>query len=330
MNSIGRIFRIFIFGESHGVGVGILIDGVPPGIKLTVEDFLPDLNRRKPGAAGTTPRVEADLPNLMSGVFNDFTTGAPLMVFFENSNVKSKDYDAIRLTPRPGHADFTAYKKFNGYNDYRGGGHFSGRLTTALVAAGVIAKKIIEPVSINAELIEAGGSADIEAEIEKALAEGDSIGGLVECRAENLPLGLGEPFFDSVESVIAHIAFAIPAIKGIEFGSGFAAAAMKGSNHNDEILDETGKTATNNAGGINGGITNGNPLVFRLAVKPPSSIKKEQNTIDISTGKQANIKVEGRHDACIARRVPVVAEAAAAIALADLLMLNKAIQTPAW
>ncbi|MBA7653979.1 Chorismate synthase [subsurface metagenome] len=320
MNTFGKIFRISIFGESHGNSVGVTLDGVPAGLPLVFKDFFNDLNRRRSGAKGTTPRKEADLPKLMSGVFNDYTTGAPLTILFENTNIRSKDYSKLRETPRPGHADFVAAKKYGGFEDYRGGGHFSGRLTLGLVAAGVIAKKLIGAIQIKAKLIEAGGTSDIEAAIDKAVDEQDSIGGIVECRINGLPVGLGEPFFDSVESAISHMVFSIPAIKGIEFGSGFNAAKMKGSEHNDNIISMDGKTETNNAGGINGGITNGNELVFRIAVKPASSTSKKQCTMNIKTGKLDNLEVQGRHDACIALRVPVVLEAATAIVLADFMM----------
>jgi chorismate synthase len=328
MNTFGRIFRVQIFGESHGAGVGVVIDGCPAGIHLSQDDFLADLERRKPGAKGTTPRKEDDLPAILSGVFNDHTTGAPITILFENKNVRSRDYSNLVKTPRPGHSDFVAWKRFEGFNDYRGGGHFSGRLTLALVAAAVVAKKIIHPVTIQAAVISAGGRKDIDTAIEQALETGDSVGGLVECRAQNIPLGWGEPFFDSVESVISHLVFAIPAIKGIEFGSGFAAAAMKGSRHNDPILDETGRTATNNAGGITGGLTNGNELLFRVAVKPTSSISQKQSTYSIQSGKMETLEVKGRHDACIALRVPVVLESVTAIALADLKMLFEGRKRP--
>ncbi len=323
MNNFGKLFRISIFGESHGKSVGITVDGCPSGIALTDNDFTYDLSRRKSGAKGTTPRSEDDLPELISGTFNGFTTGAPITVLFRNTNTRSGDYSNLQTSPRPGHADYVANKKFKGFQDFRGGGHFSGRLTLALVAAGVIAKKIVSPVEINAILKQAGGNANIEEAIDQALAIHDSIGGIVECVATNLPVGLGEPFFDSVESVISHIVFSIPAIKGIEFGSGFAAAQMFGSQHNDPIINAEGKTATNNAGGINGGITNGNEVIFRVAVKPTSSIGKTQQTLNSVSGKVEDLTIEGRHDACIALRVPVVLEAATAIALADLILQMK-------
>jgi len=322
MNSFGRIFRVTIFGESHGPMIGVTIDGVPAGISLNKEDFYADIERRKAGAAGTTPRKEEDDPKIITGVFNEHTTGAPLTILFENNNVQSKDYDAIKAVPRPGHADFVLNRKFKGFNDYRGGGHSSGRLTLALVAAGVVAKKVLgDQIKISATLTEAGGNKDIEAAIQAAIEKQDSIGGIVTCSVTGLPLGLGEPFFDSAESVISHAMFSVPAIKGIEFGSGFKAAAMKGSEHNDAIISEKGDTATNNAGGINGGITNGNELYFRIAVKPTSSTPKEQRTWNEQTKSVEAFTVKGRHDLCIALRVPVVAEAATAIALADLLQI---------
>lgn len=318
MNSFGRKFRVHIFGESHGENLGIIIDGCPPGIALDPADFDADLQRRKAGAAGTTPRREEDKPAIVSGLFNRCTTGAPLTIIFENNNTQSQDYEALRKTPRPGHADFVLDKKFHSYNDYRGGGHSSGRLTLALVAAGVVAKKIMAPASVQAHLAEAGGDTDIEGAIAKAIAAQDSIGGIVRCRVQGLPVGLGEPFFDSAESVISHLVFSIPAVKGISFGAGFAAAKMTGSQHNDAFIDEEGTTATNHAGGINGGISNGNELWFDIAVKPTSSTPKEQMTWNKESGSVAPLQIKGRHDLCVALRVPVVAEAACAIALADL------------
>ncbi len=320
MNTFGKLFRISIFGESHGEFVGITIDGCPAGLPLTLADFEDDLNRRSSGAKGTTPRKEPDLPGIKSGVFEDYTTGAPLTILFDNINTRSRDYTKLRETPRPGHADFTAMKKYGGFEDYRGGGHFSGRLTLGLVAAGVIAKKLISPVQVTAALQEAGGSTDIEAAIDAAVNKRDSIGGIIGCTVTGVPLGLGEPFFDSVESLISHIIFSIPAIKGVEFGSGFAGSRMWGSEHNDMLVSTEGKTVTNNAGGINGGISNGNDIVFRIAVKPTSSTHLKQHTINLVTGQMVDLEIEGRHDTCIALRVPVVAEAATALVLADLMM----------
>lgn len=313
-----------MFGESHGESVGVNIDGVPAGIPLTQQDFLPDLERRKAGAKGTTPRKEEDLPFLKSGVFKEHTTGAPITILFENNNTRSTDYDKLREFPRPGHADFVATHKYGGFEDYRGGGHFSGRLTLNLVAAGVIAKKILgDNIQVKATIKEVGGYPDPEQGLEAAIAAKDSVGGIVECVVDGLPIGLGEPFFDSVESNIAHAVFAIPAIKGVEFGAGFAAAKMKGVEHNDAIINSDGKTATNNAGGIVGGITNGNQLVFRVAVKPTSSTPKEQQTLNITTGEVGSFSVKGRHDLCIALRVPVVLEAVTAMVLADFMLLEQ-------
>jgi len=323
MNSFGTLFRISIFGESHDYGVGVSIDGCPPGIRLSEDDFLPDLARRQAGAMGTTSRVEKDLPKIISGCFNGFTTGAPLTILFINENTKSGDYDHLRRQPRPGHADWVAQQKFFGFNDHRGGGHFSGRLTLGLVAAGVVAKKITDPSSIEARLIEAGGNIDIDFAIRKAIEENDSIGGIVECKTSAMPVGLGEPFFDSLESKIAHLVFSIPASKGIEFGSGFSAARMRGSEHNDNILTVNGKTETNHAGGVNGGISNGNELVFRVAIKPTSSTARPQQTINMETSKVEELVIGGRHDICIALRVPVILESITAITLADLLLIRK-------
>lgn len=318
MNTFGRLFRVGIFGESHGSGVGITIDGCPSGLQLSSEDLMTDILRRKSGAKGTTPRIEKDLPQIISGVFNNKTTGAPITVLFQNTNTKSKDYSNLVKHPRPGHSDFVAMKKYNGFNDYRGGGYFSGRLTLPLVAAGSIAKKIIHNINISAKLVEVGGEKNIEQAIEKALERSQSIGGVVECIVSGLPVGLGDPFFGSVHALLSHVIFSIPAIKGIEFGAGFAAAKMTGQEHNDNIIDADGKTETNNAGGLNGGITNGNDLVFRIAIKPTSSISLPQNTYNIKSGKVEELLINGRHDTCIALRVPPVIEAVTAIVLADL------------
>ncbi len=329
---MGNKFRLSLFGESHGTALGIVADGIPAGLPLSKEDFTADLERRKWGEypelrRGTTPRKEADEPIILSGVLNGRTTGAPIAIIFENKCQRSKDYDNLRVAPRPGHADFVAQKKFNGFNDIRGGGHFSGRLTLNLIAAGVIAKKILsatlgEKVRISAKITEIGGCAhqsEWDTIINGAIEEKDSVGGIVECTATGLPVGLGEPFFDSLESKIAHLAFSIPGVKGIEFGAGFACTKMKGSEFNDLIINADGTTSTNNSGGINGGISNGNPIVFRMAIRPTASIAKEQQTINLISGKVEPLQITGRHDACIALRCPVIAEAVTAIALADCL-----------
>ena len=331
MNSFGRIFRISIFGESHGEAVGIIVDGCPAGLALAAGDFLPDLERRKGGLQkGTTPRQEEDLPIFKSGLFNHFTTGAPITILFENKNARSSDYEKLRAVPRPGHADLVAGIKAGGYEDYRGSGHYSGRLTVALVAAGVIAKKLLAgseyEISIGSDILEIGGESNLEKGLQKAIDQKDSVGGIIECRADGLPAGLGEPFFDSAESLLAHLVFSIPAVRGIEFGTGFKAAGMFGSEHNDAIENISGKTTTNHAGGIVGGLTNGNELVFRVAIKPTSSTPKEQTTLNRETGNMETVSVKGRHDLCIALRVPVVLEAVTAIVLADLLLAEQKIK----
>jgi chorismate synthase len=490
MNSFGKLFCVQIFGESHGESVGIVIDGCPAGLPLTAEDLLPDLERRKGGKQkGTTPRQEADYPIFKSGIFNGKTTGFPITILFENNNTRSEDYNQQRSIPRPGHADWVAHQKFGGNEDYRGGGHFSARLTTGLVAAGAIAKKLMRyltpnpspkekgmvpsdnlgyitdktgsyqilkdfakanrksptqaeevlwqavrnrnidgykfrrqhPVSgfipdficldamlvieidgeyhnseeqkkydvsrtdwlkehqysmlrftneevmndiesvvkkisesllervkqvkqsgavspsplerelegevtISASVIEIAGETDLEKGLQKAIDAKDSVGGIVECRVTGVPVGLGEPYFNSVESVIAHMMFAIPAVRGIEFGTGFPAAKMFGTQHNDVIEDISGKTKTNHAGGVVGGITNGNELVFRIAIKPTSSTPKEQNSLNWETGQTENFSIRGRHDLCVALRAPVIVEAATALVLADFMLQEQRIK----
>lgn len=325
MNSFGVLFRVSVFGESHGPVTGVIIDGCPPGIPISPDDFIPDLSRRKGGSKGTTPRQEPDLPEILSGVYNGSSTGSPMTLITHNTNKISSDYNEFVNMPRPGHADYTALIKYYGYSDMSGGGHFSGRITWGLVVAGVLAKKICNFSKICATLISAGGSSDIEKAIQEAMAANDSIGGIIECRVANPPRAIGEPFFNSFESVVSHLAFSIPAIKGIEFGSGFASAAMKGSAHNDPFTDENGTTATNNSGGVNGGITNGNEIIFRVAVKPTSSIGVEQKTLNFLTKKIESLKISGRHDTCIALRMPVIIEAVTAIAIADLMLTDRGI-----
>ena len=325
MNSFGVVFRVSIFGESHGPAIGVIIDGCPPGIPVNSDDFMTDLRRRQSGSTGTTKRHEPDLPEILSGVFDGVTTGAPVTLITRNSDKISSDYDEFKNIPRPGHADFVSCVKHSGFSDMRGSGHFSGRITWGLVAAGVMAKKIAGVAGISAKLISARGSVDIEKAINEAIALNDTIGGIIECRVKNPPLAIGEPFFYSFESVVSQIIFSIPAIKGIEFGSGFAAATMRGSENNDPFIDSEGKTATNNSGGINGGITNGNEIIFRIVVKPTSSTGVEQTTFNFKTAQMATLKVKGRHDTCIALRMPVIVEAATAIALADLLLIDRGI-----
>ena len=372
MNSFGSKFRVEIFGESHGEAIGVVVDGAKAGIPLSKEDFMEDILRRKSGSKGTTPRIEPDEPEILSGVFEGHTTGAPIAIIFRNTNTKSSDYKELLDVPRPGHADWTASVKWNGFNDPRGGGHFSGRLTLPLVAAGVIAKKQCG-FSFHADLVEIGGETDKDKWpdlLDATAKEGDSLGGIVECHVDGVPAGLGDPFFDSVESLISHAVFSIPGVRGIEFGDGFAAARLKGSEHNDSLTcpgtslmaeaSSGGPTASlceapplasqseapvpplnvprvavvgpsrlvsaiqqpvlakNGAGGVNGGITNGAPIVFRVAFKPTSSIAKAQKTLNIKTGEMTELKIKGRHDVCFALRTPVIVEAVAAIVLAGL------------
>lgn len=348
MNTFGRKFRVSIFGESHGEAIGVVLDGVPAGLELSEEDFVKDIDRRRSGAKGTTPRKESDKPQIVSGVFEGHTTGAPLTILFRNENTKSQDYSLFAAMPRPGHADLTAAFKWDDCQDPRGGGHFSGRLTLPVVAAGVVAKKIIADATIlddtpcneiSARIVELGGiPAETSAQegdpcisdiqktwqdaIDVAIDEGDSLGAVIECTVPDIDPGYGEPFWDSVESVLAHGVFSIPGVRGVEFGDGFKAAAMKGSQHNDPIGAD-GRPVRNGAGGINGGITNGAPIVFRAAFKPTSSIRKAQETFNFATGKMDSLEVPGRHDVCFALRAPVVVEAVTAITLADLIMISR-------
>ena len=331
MNTFGRKFRVSIFGESHGELIGVVLDGVPAGLELSEQDFEQDILRRKSGAKGTTPRIEDDMPQLVSGVFEGHTTGAPLTIVFKNNNTRSSDYSQFAAMPRPGHADLTAAFKWDDCQDPRGGGHFSGRLTLPVVAAGVVAKKMLSDLTIldetpvreiSAQIVELGGlSEGWQEEIEKAMAEGDSLGAVVECTVPEIEPGYGEPFWDSVEATLAHAIFSIPGVRGIEFGDGFQAARMMGSEHNDPIGPD-GRPMKNGAGGVNGGITNGAPLKFRVAFKPTSSISKAQQTFNFATGEMDTLEVKGRHDACFALRTPVVVEAMTAIVLADLVLLK--------
>ena len=348
MNTFGRKFRVSIFGESHGEAIGVVLDGVPAGLELSEEDFVKDIDRRRSGAKGTTPRKESDKPQIVSGVFEGHTTGAPLTILFRNENTKSQDYSLFAAMPRPGHADLTAALKWDDCQDPRGGGHFSGRLTLPVVAAGVVAKKIIADATIlddtpcneiSARIVELGGIpaetpaqegdpclSDIQKTwqdaIDVAIKEGDSLGAVIECTVPDIDPGYGEPFWDSVESVLAHGVFSIPGVRGVGFGDGFKAAAMKGSQHNDPIGAD-GRPVRNGAGGINGGITNGAPIVFRAAFKPTSSIRKAQETFNFATGKMDSLEVPGRHDVCFALRAPVVVEAVTAITLADLILISR-------
>jgi len=332
MNTFGQYFKVSIFGESHGPAIGVVLDGVPENIPLEEADFEQDIARRSPGAVGTTARREADKPKILSGTLFGYTTGAPLTIIFWNSNVQSIDYEQFAAVPRPGHADFTGNVKFNFANDPRGGGHFSGRLTLPIVAAGVVAKKMLNAeygteekkeklnIDIKAELLEIGGEKDPakwDDLLRKTAEEGDSLGGIIECTVTGLGVGVGDPFWDSLESCISHAIFSIPGIRGIEFGDGFAASRMKGSEHNDPFGPDG--PIKNGAGGINGGLSNGAPIVFRVAVKPTASIFKPQKTWDFEHKKETTLQIKGRHDVCFARRTPVIVEAMTAIVIADLL-----------
>lgn len=320
-NSFGSKFRIEIWGASHAPEIGIRIDGVPAGIALSESDFEADLSRRRASAKGTTARHEADIPAFRSGIIDGKTTGETLEIVFQNNNTRSSDYSQFENHPRPSHVDFVARKKYGEEVDLRGSGQFSGRMTALLVAAGIVAKKIVEGVSYSTSIIEIGGSRNKEEFsdiIASAMADGDSVGGVVECVAKGVGVGLGEPFFDSAESIISHLMFSVPAVKGIEFGSGFEGVRLCGSERNDCIIDNTGHTATNNEGGINGGITNGNDLIVRVAIKPTASISREQMTYNKELGEIAPLCIKGRHDACIVLRAAVVVEAIIAIALAEL------------
>jgi chorismate synthase len=350
----GNNIRYTIWGESHGTAIGILIDGLPSGIALDFDSIQFEINRRKPGTNGlTTSRKEKDGFKILSGLFNDFTTGSPLCILIENTDTKSEHYTIMKNLMRPSHADYTGYIKYNGFNDYRGGGHFSGRLTAPLVIAGAIAKQILKQnnIVIGSHIKQIGdivdtsfNMTDIPYELLEKLRkmcfptinsdktekmiqlvneikqEGDSIGGLIETAIINLPPGMGSPFFDSFESTLSHIIFSIPSVKGIEFGAGFSLASMKGSKANDELFYDQNKvsTYTNNNGGILGGISNGMPVVFRTVIKPTPSISLQQRTIDIKSQTDSQIQITGRHDPCIVPRAIPAIEAAAAIAVLDM------------
>lgn len=346
----GKEFRVTVFGESHGACVGVVVEGCPAGLPLEEGDIQRELDRRRPGGRLASARGESDRVRLVSGIFGGRTNGGPITMLVENRDVDSSWYEENRHLPRPGHSDFPAYVKYGGMNDYRGGGFFSGRMTAPLVMGGAVAKRLLSlfGVKIIGHIVQIGGTrlleevgdqaieaailsgeicADegtarqFEREIEKAANEGDSVGGVVECRVLNLPIGVGEPFFDSVESEIAHGVFSIPGVKGVEFGAGFGLASMRGSEANDSIVVREGKVATetNRSGGVLGGLTTGMPLLFRVAIKPTPSIRKEQRTIDLRTKEAATITIGGRHDPCIAVRAVPVVEAVAAVCIADLM-----------
>lgn len=351
----GSKIKLSIFGESHGNAIGITIDGLPAGFSIDMDKIMMEMARRAPGKSSlSTPRKESDIPEILSGYFEGKTTGTPLCAIIRNSNTKSKDYSKLKDVMRPGHADYTGAVRYKGFNDYRGGGHFSGRITAPLVFAGAICKQILEVkgIIVSAHINSIGKIKDcsfLESDISDELlnsfkenelplintkledemrqeilstrSSGDSIGGTIECAILGVSPGIGDPFFDSVESTLAHLMFSVPAVKGIEFGKGFDISKMRGSEANDEYYLENGniKTKTNNNGGILGGITNGMPIIFNVAIKPTASIFKEQNTVNIATMEETTLCIEGRHDPCIVQRALPVIEAVAAIGITELM-----------
>ena len=350
-NTFGTSVSVTVFGESHGPAVGAIIDGIAPGIKVDEEFIKFQLSLRRPSGEISTPRSEADNFVIESGVFGGYTTGTPICIVIPNENTKSKDYSVLRNKARPGHADFTAYAKYHGYEDYRGGGHFSGRITAGLVAAGAIAVSALKAkgIDIGTHIARCAGENDrafgnikedinalsakhfavldasaedkMKTAIIAAKNDGDSVGGVLETAVAGIPAGVGEPWFDSIESRISHILFAVPAVKGVEFGGGFALSDMRGSEANDSFRIADGRivTVTNNNGGINGGITNGMPLIFRTAVKPTPTIHKTQQTVDYVKNENTELTAGGRHDPCIVHRARVVIDSVTALALCDIL-----------
>lgn len=320
MNSFGRLFQVHLYGESHQKAIGVVIEGVLPGTVIDEASIAADLRLRNPVAIGTTPRKEPDAFEITSGVLNGKATGSPIHVIIVNQDVQSKDYEPLKQHPRPGHADFVAAHKFHGFHDPRGGGRFSGRLTAPLVVAGAIAKMTV-PYRFSHRLKQVGSLKDmrhLDAYLSEIAAQGDSVGGVIEVTVEDVPLGLGEPMFAKVESLIGQFIFSLPAVKGVSIGLGFEGIETLGSAFNDRYEDATGRTLTNHSGGVSGGITNGNPLVVTVFVKPTSSIKKAQKTYHLGSKDKQILEVGGRHDVCIARRAGIVMENAVAIVLADL------------
>ena len=354
-STYGEKIKLSIFGESHGGGIGVVIDGLPAGERIDMDAVLAQMARRAPGRDKTaTPRKESDAPKILSGMLGSTLTGAPLCAVIENTNTRSQDYGNLMTKPRPGHSDYTAFVKYHAANDVRGGGHFSGRITAPIVFAGAVCRQLLaekgikiaahisrigsvsdrgfDPVSIDNglmtrlsessfALIDEAVEEKLRAEVEAARLQQDSVGGVIECAVTGLPAGIGDPMFDGVEGVIAKAVFGVPAVKGIEFGAGFSLARMRGSQSNDPFRMENGKvvTETNNCGGILGGITNGMPLIFRAAIKPTPSISQPQKTVDLRTGENTVLEIHGRHDPCIVPRAVPVIEAAAAVALIDLM-----------
>lgn len=349
-NTIGNALTLTLFGESHGPAIGAVIDGISPGIKIDEEYIKARLDQRKPYGKGSTKRREPDMAEIVSGVFNGYTTGTPLTIIIRNCDTRSGDYDEMKNVARPSHADLTAFYKYGGYADYRGGGHFSGRITAALVAAGAVIMKALEDkgIMIGTHISSCHGAKDrgfedyrrdiaalrdkrfpvlgdgeaIEKEILEAAGDGDSVGGVLETAVVNMPCGVGEPWFDTIEGMLAHAVFSVPAVKGIEFGAGFGITELRGSQANDQMAYEDGKAVSksNNSGGINGGISNGMPIVFRTAVKPTASIYKEQDTVDFKAQKNTKLTIHGRHDPAIVHRAAAVIDAVTALTIGDLLI----------
>ena len=358
--TFGEHFRLTLFGESHGPAIGMVIDGLPAGMPIDEDAVARDMARRAPGTDPTaTPRREADRVRIVSGLLNGRATGAPLCGLIENTNVRSGDYAQLQTLMRPGHADYAGYVKYRGFNDPRGGGHFSGRLTAPLVFAGSVARQFLlargieigahiaaiagiedarfDPVGVSAQqlralrdsrfpLIDPALEEPMRAAVRDAREALDSVGGIVECAAVGVPAGIGSPFFRSVESVASQLAFSIPAVKAVEFGDGMTIAALRASDANDPLRmqDDRVMAASNHNGGLTGGITNGMPVIMRVAIKPTPSIAREQQTVDVSTGQNARLSIQGRHDPCIVPRAVVVVESALAIALAELILENAA------
>ncbi len=327
-NAFGKIFQVTSFGESHGPCIGVVVDGCPAGLKIDPKKIADDLARRRPGQILTTPRNETDDFKILSGLVDGHTTGAPLCFIIPNHDVDSAQYEERRFTPRPGHADYTAFIKYAGFEDYRGGGRFSARVTAGFVIAGNIAKQLLEKigVTISAKIIEIGGRSEKMMErIAEAAESGESVGGIIEGEALNIPAGLGEPLFDKLDAELAKALFSLPAVKGVEFGSGFAAARKLGSENNDPYEIQNGKvvTKTNNAGGVLGGISNGMPIVACVAFKPIASIAKPQETLDLRTNRPVPLKIEGRFDPCPIPRAVVMVEAMMAIVLTDFALMGQ-------
>ncbi len=330
MNSFGTLFRVTLCGESHGPGILVCIEGLPAGLHFEQIDFKTPLARRRKAPLGTTPRQENDTFEVLTGVYQGHCTGAPVTLFVPNQDVKSENYIPFHNTPRPGHVDWIGDKKYAGYADMRGSGIFSGRLTVGLVLAGTLAAACLAPLGIraHAHITEIGGQTEgFDQVIAHAIQAGDSLGGVVSCSIEGVPVGCGEPFFDSLESLLSHGLFSIPGVRGVAFGNGWEGARMPGSLFNDALAEGiegiNGKTTTNHAGGIVGGLSNGNPLEFQVAFRPPASIQKKQKTIDLRTGERVSLEIGGRHDVCFVQRCPVIVESVALMVLYDLCLRTK-------